>query len=48
MLHYQPIVSLADGSVSHYEALLRLAEEPVGATLIGTRDASCRPPSATG
>jgi EAL domain-containing protein (putative c-di-GMP-specific phosphodiesterase class I) len=30
VLHFQPIVSLADGSVSHYEALLRLAEEPGG------------------
>ncbi len=28
--HYQPIVSLADGRVSHYEALLRLADEPDG------------------
>lgn len=30
VLHFQPIVSLADGSVSHYEALLRLAEGPEG------------------
>jgi EAL domain-containing protein (putative c-di-GMP-specific phosphodiesterase class I) len=30
VLHYQPIVSLVDGSVSHYEALLRLADEPGG------------------
>ena len=30
MLHYQPIVSLQDGSVSHYEALVRLADEPGG------------------
>ncbi len=30
MLHYQPIVSLRDGRVSHYEALLRLADEPDG------------------
>lgn len=30
VLHYQPIVSLADGSVAHYEALLRLADEPDG------------------
>ncbi len=30
MLHYQPIVSLNDGSVSHYEALVRLADEPGG------------------
>jgi len=30
VLHYQPIVSLRDGSVSHYEALVRLADEPGG------------------
>jgi EAL domain-containing protein (putative c-di-GMP-specific phosphodiesterase class I) len=30
VLHYQPIVSLGDGSVSHYEALVRLADEPGG------------------
>jgi len=30
VLHYQPIVSLQDGSVSHYEALVRLADEPGG------------------
>lgn len=30
VLHFQPIVSLADGSVSHYEALLRLAGGPDG------------------
>jgi EAL domain-containing protein (putative c-di-GMP-specific phosphodiesterase class I) len=30
VLHYQPIVSLADGHVSHYEALVRLADEPDG------------------
>jgi len=30
VLHYQPIVSLQDGSVSHYEALVRLADEPNG------------------
>lgn len=30
VLHYQPIVSLKDGSVSHYEALVRLADEPGG------------------
>ncbi|HEX4187490.1 MAG TPA: EAL domain-containing protein [Solirubrobacteraceae bacterium] len=29
-LHYQPIVSLRDGSVSHHEALVRLADEPHG------------------
>jgi EAL domain-containing protein (putative c-di-GMP-specific phosphodiesterase class I) len=33
VLHYQPIVSLEDGSVSHYEALVRLADEP-GAGLV--------------
>src|SRR5271155_2650860 len=30
VLHCQPIVSLRDGSVSHYEALVRLADEPAG------------------
>ena len=30
VLHYQPIVSLGDGRVSHYEALVRLADEPAG------------------
>ncbi len=30
VLHYQPIVSLRDGRVSHYEALVRLADEPSG------------------
>jgi EAL domain-containing protein (putative c-di-GMP-specific phosphodiesterase class I) len=30
VLHYQPIVSLADGRVSHHEALVRLADEPDG------------------
>ena len=29
-LHFQPIVSLRNGSVSHYEALLRLADGPAG------------------
>jgi EAL domain-containing protein (putative c-di-GMP-specific phosphodiesterase class I) len=29
-LHFQPIVSLRDGRVSHYEALLRLADGPAG------------------
>jgi EAL domain-containing protein (putative c-di-GMP-specific phosphodiesterase class I) len=29
-LHYQPIVSLSDGSVSHHEALVRLADDPDG------------------
>jgi EAL domain-containing protein (putative c-di-GMP-specific phosphodiesterase class I) len=33
VLHYQPIVSLADGRVCHHEALVRLADEPRG--LIG-------------
>jgi EAL domain-containing protein (putative c-di-GMP-specific phosphodiesterase class I) len=28
VLHFQPIVSLEDGSVSHFEALLRLADDP--------------------
>ncbi len=28
MLHYQPIVSLQSGAVSHYEALIRLADDP--------------------
>ncbi len=32
-LHYQPIVSLRDGRISHYEALLRLADDPSGALL---------------
>jgi EAL domain-containing protein (putative c-di-GMP-specific phosphodiesterase class I) len=30
VLHYQPIVSLRMGTVSHYEALIRLADEPDG------------------
>jgi EAL domain-containing protein (putative c-di-GMP-specific phosphodiesterase class I) len=30
VLHFQPIVSLADGTVSHHEALLRLADEADG------------------
>jgi EAL domain-containing protein (putative c-di-GMP-specific phosphodiesterase class I) len=30
VLHFQPIVSLGDGRVSHYEALVRLADEPGG------------------
>jgi EAL domain-containing protein (putative c-di-GMP-specific phosphodiesterase class I) len=28
VLHYQPILSLASGEVDHYEALVRLADEP--------------------
>jgi EAL domain-containing protein (putative c-di-GMP-specific phosphodiesterase class I) len=32
-LHYQPIVALRDGSISHYEALLRLADDPGGRLL---------------
>lgn len=30
LLHYQPIVSLASGEISHHEALVRLADEPDG------------------
>jgi EAL domain-containing protein (putative c-di-GMP-specific phosphodiesterase class I) len=30
VLHFQPIVSLRDGRISHHEALLRLADEPDG------------------
>jgi EAL domain-containing protein (putative c-di-GMP-specific phosphodiesterase class I) len=30
LLHYQPIVSLYDGAISHYEALIRLADDPGG------------------
>ncbi len=30
VLHFQPIISLSDGRVSHHEALLRLADEPDG------------------
>jgi EAL domain-containing protein (putative c-di-GMP-specific phosphodiesterase class I) len=33
VLHFQPIVSLRDGVVSHYEALLRLADEPDGSLI---------------
>jgi EAL domain-containing protein (putative c-di-GMP-specific phosphodiesterase class I) len=32
-LHYQPIVALRDGRISHYEALLRLADDPAGGLL---------------
>jgi EAL domain-containing protein (putative c-di-GMP-specific phosphodiesterase class I) len=34
VLHYQPIVSLADGRVTHHEALVRLADD-AGGRLIG-------------
>jgi EAL domain-containing protein (putative c-di-GMP-specific phosphodiesterase class I) len=37
MLHYQPIVSLQDGAISHYEALIRLAD---------SLDGSLTPPCA--
>jgi EAL domain-containing protein (putative c-di-GMP-specific phosphodiesterase class I) len=37
VLHYQPIVSLRDGRVSHYEALLRLADEPGGGLVAPSR-----------
>lgn len=37
VLHYQPIVSLPDGSVSHYEALVRLCDEPGGALVAPAR-----------
>ncbi|HEX4837081.1 MAG TPA: EAL domain-containing protein [Solirubrobacteraceae bacterium] len=30
VLHYQPIVSLQSGTISHYEALIRLADDPDG------------------
>jgi EAL domain-containing protein (putative c-di-GMP-specific phosphodiesterase class I) len=33
ILHYQPIVALADGRVSHHEALVRLADEPDGGVI---------------
>jgi EAL domain-containing protein (putative c-di-GMP-specific phosphodiesterase class I) len=33
VLHYQPIVSLADGELSHHEALVRLADEPGGGVI---------------
>ncbi len=33
VLHFQPIVALSDGMVSHYEALLRLADEPDGTVI---------------
>jgi EAL domain-containing protein (putative c-di-GMP-specific phosphodiesterase class I) len=34
VLHYQPIVSLADGRITHHEALVRLADDPASG-LIG-------------
>ncbi|MDQ6810691.1 MAG: EAL domain-containing protein [Actinomycetota bacterium] len=37
LLHYQPIISLADGRVSHREALIRLADEPGGALVAPSR-----------
>jgi EAL domain-containing protein (putative c-di-GMP-specific phosphodiesterase class I) len=33
VLHYQPIVSLSDGELSHHEALVRLADEPGGGVI---------------
>jgi EAL domain-containing protein (putative c-di-GMP-specific phosphodiesterase class I) len=33
-VHYQPIVSLADGRAAHYEALVRLADEEPSGTLV--------------
>jgi EAL domain-containing protein (putative c-di-GMP-specific phosphodiesterase class I) len=33
VLHFQPIVSLQDGSVTHHEALLRLADLPDGSLI---------------
>lgn len=33
LLHYQPIVSLADGAIAHHEALVRLADEPDGSVI---------------
>jgi EAL domain-containing protein (putative c-di-GMP-specific phosphodiesterase class I) len=33
VLHYQPIVSLADGRLSHHEALVRLVDEPGGSVI---------------
>jgi EAL domain-containing protein (putative c-di-GMP-specific phosphodiesterase class I) len=37
VLHYQPIVSLQDGRVSQYEALVRLADEPDGSLIAPSR-----------
>jgi EAL domain-containing protein (putative c-di-GMP-specific phosphodiesterase class I) len=36
VLHFQPIVSLEDGALSHHEALLRLADEPRGLVAPGS------------
>jgi EAL domain-containing protein (putative c-di-GMP-specific phosphodiesterase class I) len=33
VLHYQPIVAVAGGAVSHHEALVRLADEPEGSLI---------------
>src|SRR6202020_1828978 len=33
VLHFQPIVSLADGRIAHHEALVRLADEPDGSLI---------------
>ncbi len=33
VLHFQPIVALSDRSISHHEALLRLADEPEGSLI---------------
>jgi len=37
VLHFQPILALADGSVSHHEALLRLADLPDGPLIAPAR-----------
>jgi EAL domain-containing protein (putative c-di-GMP-specific phosphodiesterase class I) len=36
-VHYQPIVSLADGRPTHHEALVRLADDPSGALIMPAR-----------
>jgi EAL domain-containing protein (putative c-di-GMP-specific phosphodiesterase class I) len=36
-VHYQPIVSLADGRPSHHEALVRLADDPSGSLIMPAR-----------
>jgi EAL domain-containing protein (putative c-di-GMP-specific phosphodiesterase class I) len=33
ILHYQPIMDLASGEISHHEALVRLADDPEGSPL---------------